>query len=921
MATAPCSTDVFEHLDDAAREEAYRSAVSEAAALKTEVDQLRRELELLKMVPSKDHDAANDDDAPKPPLDPQLQASHDFLCNLLAPLIERIERFESRTHVVADAMQTLSLTSVCCEPDRIKEALELQRSHPMHMGLGPEAVSLSTTSMSHVYALFDGVCKAIVQGATAAFMVTPDDSAILEAIHKHRVTSLTTTPYTVRCMLDNDRRHSYDLSCLQYVTTATTNIAEEVAETLLREFNLKTFIQCDQCYYDDDGWLYLVARLSDFYCCRGSKFWPSEVEAVLLKCPEVHDCAVVGIPHPEAGEVAHALIVPEPDARMLSVDHVTRFVEANAPKGCHLEGGVTFVDKIPRNDLGKLVRRQLVQWIVEKREHCRLLVTAHRELKRLPKMSSPLKSCVDAKDHAFDTRRNFGAYIVQHLRRHAGSKLINGTSHEAITYGVVAEQVEAVRTALWRLGHKAGDKILILSANRMQLLPMFLGAACANVATMCDSPGFSVDVVADAMQTLSVTSVCCEPDRIKEALELQRRLPSIKVQDVSLSTTSLSHSYALFDGVCKAIVQGATAAFMVTPDDSAILEAIHKHRVTSLTTTPYTVRCMLDNDRRHSYDLSCLQYVTTGTTNIAEEVAETLLREFNLKTFIQWYGQSEIPLVSAGLFKAPSNCRSIGCLAIGVEAMVRDTETRQPLGPWERGELVVRSPSLMRGYWGRLHEPITDEEGWYRTGYGQSEIPLVSAGLFKAPSNCRSIGCLAIGVEAMVRDTETRQPLGPWERGELVVRSPSLMRGYWGRLHEPITDEEGWYRTGDQCYYDDDGWLYLVARLSDFYCCRGSKFWPSEVEAVLFKCPEVHDCAVVGIPHPEAGEVAHALIVPEPDARMPSVEHITRFVEANAPKGCHLEGGVTFVDKIPRNNLGKLVRRQLVQWIVEKREQ
>lgn len=108
MATAPCSTDVFEHLDDAAREEAYRSAVSEAAALKTEVDQLRRELELLKMVPSKDHDAANDDDAPKPPLDPQLQASHDFLCNLLAPLIERIERLESRTREDSDAASCTS---------------------------------------------------------------------------------------------------------------------------------------------------------------------------------------------------------------------------------------------------------------------------------------------------------------------------------------------------------------------------------------------------------------------------------------------------------------------------------------------------------------------------------------------------------------------------------------------------------------------------------------------------------------------------------------------------------------------------------------------------------------------------------------------------------------------------------------------
>ncbi|KAH6946302.1 hypothetical protein HPB50_012745 [Hyalomma asiaticum] len=70
----PCSTDVFEQLDDAAREEAYRSAVSEIDALKAEVDQLRPELEGLKVVPSKDHDAAMDDDAPKPPLDPQLQA-------------------------------------------------------------------------------------------------------------------------------------------------------------------------------------------------------------------------------------------------------------------------------------------------------------------------------------------------------------------------------------------------------------------------------------------------------------------------------------------------------------------------------------------------------------------------------------------------------------------------------------------------------------------------------------------------------------------------------------------------------------------------------------------------------------------------------------------------------------------------------
>ncbi|KAH6937777.1 hypothetical protein HPB50_004038 [Hyalomma asiaticum] len=129
MATAPCSTDVFEHLDDAAREEAYWSAVSEAAALKTEVDQLRRELERLKMVPSKDHDAANDDDAPKPPLDPQLQASHDFLRNLLAPLIETIERLESRTQI-NKAKQKALIPDACIMMKTLATDFQVSRRAP-----------------------------------------------------------------------------------------------------------------------------------------------------------------------------------------------------------------------------------------------------------------------------------------------------------------------------------------------------------------------------------------------------------------------------------------------------------------------------------------------------------------------------------------------------------------------------------------------------------------------------------------------------------------------------------------------------------------------------------------------------------------------------------------------------------------------
>lgn len=539
-------------------------------------------------------------------------------------------------------------------------------------------------------------------------------------------------------------------------------------------------------------------------------------------------------------------------------------------------------------------------------------------------MASPLKSVIDPKEHLFDLRRNFGEYMLQHLRRHASSKWINGTSNQAVTYCEVAEQVEAVRVALWRLGIQAGDRILLLSGRRLQLLPAFLGAASANVASMYMNPGYAVDILADVMQPLSLVALFCEPCWVQEALKLQCTLPSVKTiivldeladkpdgasncvitwsellkkghilnntqcpsieyrkeeicymtptsgttskakvvvhnhesllatvqaishpahmslstDDVALCTTSLGHVYALFAVVCKAIVQGASVAFVETAED--VLEALHAHKVTALSTTPYTARYILENYKRKDYDLSSLKYVSSATSCITEDVVEAFFQELNIKSFIQSYGQSEIPFVTAGLYDAP--CR------------------------------------------------------------------------FK------SIGRLGMGVEAMVRDVETGKPLGPWEQGELMVRSPGLMRGYWGMLHESVTDSEGWYRTGDLCYYDDEGWLYLVQRLSDFFCCRGMKVSPVLVETVLQKCPEVNDCAVVGLPHKEAGHVAHAVIVRKPEARTLGVEHFIQFVKANAPKSFHLEGGVTFVDKIPRNELGKLVRRELIQWVLQQQE-
>ncbi|KAH7936668.1 hypothetical protein HPB49_002161 [Dermacentor silvarum] len=141
MAIAQCSIDVFEQLDDAARVEAYRTALSEAGALRTEVDQLRRELEGLKIMFTDGHDTAKEVDAPKPLLDPQLQASHDFFCNLLAPIVERIERLESKTREDSDAKS-------CQSRETSAASINLQRCSGNQRGKAKDEATLCISNSS-----------------------------------------------------------------------------------------------------------------------------------------------------------------------------------------------------------------------------------------------------------------------------------------------------------------------------------------------------------------------------------------------------------------------------------------------------------------------------------------------------------------------------------------------------------------------------------------------------------------------------------------------------------------------------------------------------------------------------------------------------------------------------------------------------
>ena len=155
------------------------------------------------------------------------------------------------------------------------------------------------------------------------------------------------------------------------------------------------------------------------------------------------------------------------------------------------------------------------------------------------------------------------------------------------------------------------------------------------------------------------------------------------------------------------------------------------------------------------------------------------------------------------------------------------------------------------------------------------------------------------------------RPQGPDVTGELWVRGPQVVRGYWNRPEETaLVFTNGWVHTGDVARIDDEGFIYIVDRAKDVIIRGGENVYSVEVEAALFEHPDVADCAVIGVPEPTLGEEVGAVIVSR-DHRPIDEDELREFVAAriaryNVPTRIFFREG-----HLPRNPAGKVLKRQL----------
>jgi fatty-acyl-CoA synthase len=196
-------------------------------------------------------------------------------------------------------------------------------------------------------------------------------------------------------------------------------------------------------------------------------------------------------------------------------------------------------------------------------------------------------------------------------------------------------------------------------------------------------------------------------------------------------------------------------------------------------------------------------------------------------------------------------------------------------------------------------------------GYGMTETsPLVFAqDREMAWSKPGSAGKPALHAEVRVV-TEEGAEAAVGETGELWVRGPNITPGYWNRPEakdESFTD--GWFHTGDACRVDAEGHYYIVDRWKDMYISGGENVYPAEVESALFKMDRLTDVAVIGVPDERWGEVGCAVAVIKPGQTLTPddiVDHCRGTLAAfKIPKQ------VVFMDELPRNATGKVLKRVL----------
>lgn len=502
-----------------------------------------------------------------------------------------------------------------------------------------------------------------------------------------------------------------------------------------------------------------------------------------------------------------------------------------------------------------------------------------------------------------------------------------------MSYQELAEKSQAFANYLQHeLGLKKGDRLAVMMPNCMQYPVVIFGALKAGVIVVNVNPLYTPDELTHQLNDAKVDVLVVLANF---AFTVEKALPNIDVKNIIVSEL----------GDCFSFVKGKIVNFVLRRVKKMVPEFNITNHLSFKTVLQQGASMPFTPVPMTNLDTAFLQY-TGGTTGVAKGA---VLSHRNILANIEQAGSwvaegfkkgEEIfitPLPLYHIFSLTANCffpvkmgaknvlitnprdikrftaeiKDIPFTFIsGVNTLFNALLNHKPFREIDFSHLKIALGGGMAvqkdvaNRWKDLTGHLLLQ------AYGLTEAsPAVTINRMSLKEFNGSIGLPLPSTEVSIRDSDGNE-LGLNEPGELCVRGPQVMSGYWNKPEETEKTffPDNWLRTGDMATVDETGLVRIVDRIKDMILVSGFNVYPNEVEEVIAEHPGVLEVGVVGAPHKDGGEVVAAYIVKkDPDLSKESVMHHCRqkLTAYKVPKRIY------FIDELPKTNVGKILRRAL----------
>lgn len=483
-----------------------------------------------------------------------------------------------------------------------------------------------------------------------------------------------------------------------------------------------------------------------------------------------------------------------------------------------------------------------------------------------------------------------------------------------LTYREVASMVNCIANGLYELGLRKGDRLNLFLVNRPEYIITFIAAASIGVVVSPMNPSYKEREVAYQLANSEAQAILVQSELIPTFnLALKHgEFPQLK----HILVTGASIPETLPDAIPYATLLRRSSPRKpphvdVSSDD--LLALPYSSGTTGLPKgTMLTHRNLVSNNlqfcnamgiNRDDVALLFLPFyhiygvMLTGSM-LATGGTQVIMERFDLLQSLELCEKHKVtiyfavPPIIIGLANAPvdlSKMSTVKYIFSGAAPLSID--------PARRLQEKLPNTTIVQGYGLTEASPLT---------HSQARDPELT--------RLGSIGFLTHNTEQKLVDIETgTREVAPGEQGELLIRGPQVMQGYWHAPEETARtlEKDGWLHTGDVAYVDEDGYTYIVDRKKEMIKYHGFGVAPAEIEALLLEHPQIADSAVIGVPDDEAGQLIKGIVVLKPGVTL-TTEDVLTFANGKLAgyKRIHF---IEFIDTIPKTASGKILRRELTE--------